>query len=277
MYTTIIRSEQLRKHLDDPDWIIVDCRYNLADTGAGYRDYLESHIPHAVYADLDRDLSATSKTGQGRHPLPDSADLVQVFSRLGIGPGSQVVVYDAAWGSIAARFWWLLKYMHHENVAVIDGGWQAWQAQGYETQTGAVANAPRAFTGAVRDELVIDIDGIASCPLLVDSREPPRYRGDIEPIDPVAGHIPGAINRFWKDNLLDTGHFRAPHQIRYDFRQLFREIPSGQVGFYCGSGVTACHNLLAAVYSGISMSRLYAGSWSEWCGRRGAAIETGDN
>jgi len=274
MFTTIIPAEQLYQHINDPGWIIVDCRYDLGDPAAGYRQYLESHIPKAVYADLDKDLSDTSRQGRGRHPLPDIEDLQRVFIRLGIGRDSQVAVYDGSYGSIAARLWWLLKYMSHEKVAVVDGGWQAWLAQGYEVETGARSNPSGSFTGVAREELVVSRERLSSCPLLVDSREPARYRGEIEPIDPVAGHIPGAVNRFWKENLEDNGYFRPPDRISEDFTRLFHNVPSSEAVFYCGSGVTACHNILAAEYSGLPVSRLYPGSWSEWCSVEGASIQT---
>ena len=276
MFTTIIQAQQLHDHLNDPDWVIVDCRYDLADGRAGLRGYLESHIPNAVYADLHDDLSDTSKTGRGRHPLPDSKALRRLFVRLGIHHDSQVVVYDAAGGAGAARLWWLLKFMQHGPVALLDGGWQAWQAAGYRCRPGAGQNPPGAFAGTARMEMLVTREQVTSSVLLIDSRDPARYRGEIEPIDPLAGHIPGALNHYWKDNLTAQGRFRPPHQIRYDFMRLFDGIAPGQVVFYCGSGVTACHNIAAARYAGLPLPRLYAGSWSEWCSGEKPLIETGN-
>lgn len=276
MFTTLIQTRELSDHLDDPDWVIVDCRYDLNDASAGFRAYLDSHIPNAVYADLHTDLSATGKTGRGRHPLPDDKALQRLCVSLGIHHDSQVVVYDAAAGSIAARLWWMLKYMRLGTVAVLDGGWQGWQAAGYSTEPGTGKNRPGSFTGTPRKEMLVTLEQINSCPLLVDSRDPARYRGEFEPIDPVAGHIPGAINRYWKDNLGADGCFLPAQQIRYDFTRLFNGVDPGQVVFYCGSGVTACHNLVAAQYAGLPLPRLYAGSWSEWCMGEKPAIATGN-
>lgn len=275
MYTTIIQARELHEHIEDPDWVMVDCRYDLADGPAGLRSYLDSHIPKAVYADLHDDLSDTGKTGRGRHPLPDAKALQRLFVRLGIHHDSQVVVYDAASGSIAARLWWLLKFMHHATVAVLDGGWQAWLDAGYETEQGMRKNPPGSFLGTARMEMLVTRKDLTSSPLVVDSREPARYRGDYEPIDPVAGHIPGAVNHFWKENLGSDGCFRAPCQLRDDLLRLYNGIAPEQVVFYCGSGVTACHNLVAAQYSGLPIPRLYAGSWSEWCAGENPAIEVG--
>ena len=275
MYTTIIQARDLHDHIKDPDWVIVDCRYDLADDAAGHRSYLDSHIPNAVYANLHDDLSDTGKTGRGRHPVPDDRALQRLFVRLGIHHDSQVVVYDAASGSIAARLWWLLKFMHHGMVAVLDGGWQAWLDADYDTEPGLRKNPPGNFLGTARMEMLVAREQVISSPLLVDSREPARYRGDYEPIDPVAGHIPGAVNHFWKENLDSDGCFLTPHRIRQDLLHLFNGIAPEQVVFYCGSGVTACHNLLAAQYSGLPIPRLYAGSWSEWCGEENPAIEKG--
>jgi thiosulfate/3-mercaptopyruvate sulfurtransferase len=275
MYTTLIQAQELHDHINDPDWVIVDCRYELSDGRAGHESYLDSHIPNAVYADLHTDLSDLGKAGRGRHPLPDPRALQRLFVTLGIHHDSQVVVYDAASGSIAARLWWLLKFMHHGTVAVLDGGWQTWLAAGYATESGAGKNPPGSFSGKPREEMLVNREQLPACPLLVDSRDPARYRGEFEPLDPVAGHVPGALNHYWKDNLEEAGCFRTPHQIRYDFTQLFNGIAPEQVVFYCGSGVTACLNLVAAQYAGLPLPRLYAGSWSEWCTGENPAVETG--
>lgn len=275
MYTTIIQARELHDHFEDPDWVIVDCRYDLADGPAGHRSYLESHVPNAVYADLHDDLSDTGKTGRGRHPLPDAKALQRLFIRLGIHHDSQVVVYDAASGSIAARLWWLLKFMHHGTVAVLDGGWQAWLDAGYASEPGTRKNPPGTLSGTARMEMLVTREDVMSSSLLVDSREPARYRGEFEPIDPVAGHIPGAVNHFWKENIGSEGCLRTPREIRDDLLRLFDGVTPEQVVFYCGSGVTACHNILAAHYSGLPMPRLYAGSWSEWSGGDHAAVAVG--
>lgn len=276
MHKTIVQVQELNQHLDDPDWVIVDCRYDLSDKSAGYRDYLNVHIPTAVYADLHDDLSSSATGGQGRHPLPGPARLNQVFSSLGIHQHSQVLVYDSASASIAARLWWMLRYMGHEAVAILEGGWLAWQAAGYETEQTERKNSPAQFEGNVRRDWLVSIDTVPEQALLVDSREPARYRGELEPMDPVAGHIPGAINHFWQKNLDTNGQFLASQQIRQNFLDFYGATRPEQVVFYCGSGVTACHNLLAAAHAGLPAARLYAGSWSEWCADPERPVATGE-
>ncbi len=275
MYSTIIQAQVLNQYLYDPAWAIFDCRYDLMNKPQGYRDYLHSHVPGAVYADLHDDLSGPPVTDHGRHPLPTPDRLCQVFSSFGIGKESQVVVYDSSSGSIAARLWWLLRYMGHEAVAVLDGGWQSWQTSGYATESGERKNQPAVFTGEPNKGWLVTMKAVRSLPLLVDSREPGRYRGELEPIDPVAGHIPGAVNHYWQENLDEVGYFLAPQQLRQKLALLYGDIPEQEVTFYCGSGVTACHNLLAAAHAGFSIPRLYAGSWSEWCSVSGQPVAKG--
>lgn len=266
MFTTLIDCRSLKASLDREDWVIVDTRFDLADKTAGYRAYLEGHIPGAVYADLEKDLSGPVGRSTGRHPVPDPARLDEVFSRLGIGPGMQVVAYDDAGGSIAARLWWLLRYLGHEAVAVLDGGWGDWLGQGFATESGQGPDRPpAAFQGRPRDAWLVTAVEVPDAVLLLDSREPDRYRGDREPIDPVAGHIPGAVNYYWRRNLNGHGRFRPAAEIRRDLLASLAEVPAEEAVFYCGSGVTACHNLLAAAWAGLPPPRLYAGSWSEWC------------
>ncbi|MFQ5660668.1 MAG: sulfurtransferase [Gammaproteobacteria bacterium] len=276
MYTSLIQANELHQSINDPAWVIVDCRYDLADKSAGYRAYLEAHIPNAVYADLHDDLSGPAVTDHGRHPLPTPARLEQLFSYMGITKQTQVAVYDASLGSIAARLWWLLRYVGHEAVAVLDGGWQLWREAGFECEQGERKNTPVGFKGHARPEWVVTLGDVMAAPLLVDSREPARYRGEHEPIDPVAGHIPGAINRYWKENLAADGCFLAPQQLRQDFLKMYADTPARESVFYCGSGVTACHNLLAAYHAGLPAPRLYAGSWSEWCADPERPVATGE-
>jgi len=260
----------------DPGCRIIDCRFDLADPSAGYRTYLESHIANAVYADLHEDLSGPPRTDHGRHPMPDANRLKQLFTSLGISNRRQVVAYDDASGSVAARLWWMLHYMGHESVAVLDGGWQAWLDAGLPVEQEERKNAPEPFQGDVKQSWLVTLDQVLAQPLLVDAREPARYRGEHEPIDPVAGHIPGAVNHYWKDNLTAAGHFLAPVQIRQVLLDYYAGISPGEVTFYCGSGVTACHNLLAAAYAGLPAGRLYAGSWSEWCALSDRPVATGE-
>jgi len=277
MYTTIIDITTVDENIDHPDWVIIDCRYDLTDKSFGRDAYLESHIPGAVYADLHDDLSGPPVTDHGRHPLPTPEQLNELFNYLGISRDTQVVVYDQVSGSFAARLWWLLRYMGHETVAVLDGGWQAWLEAELPVQPGEQINKPGDFQGRVRREWMITADQVPHAELLIDSRDPVRYRGEAEPLDRAAGHIPGAINHFWKDNLDSRGFFKDSKQIHQEFRGFLASVPSSAAVFYCGSGVTACHNLLAAAHAGLSAPKLYAGSWSDWCFAPGRPVATGSD
>ncbi|OGT35987.1 MAG: 3-mercaptopyruvate sulfurtransferase [Gammaproteobacteria bacterium RBG_16_51_14] len=275
MYTTVIASDALERHSNDPDWVIIDCRYDLADKSAGKNAYMESHIPGAIYADLHDDLSGPPVTNRGRHPLPVPDAMKQLFSRFGIGSRCQVIAYDGANGSFAARLWWMLRYMGHEAVAVLDGGWQAWQQANSPVRQGLETRSPVRFQGQAREDWVVTVENVTAARLLIDSRDPARFAGEMEPVDRVAGHIPGAINRFWKNNLEGNGNFKDSSRLRYEFLELMGNIAPADSVFYCGSGVTACHNLLAISHAGLAMPRLYAGSWSEWCADPGRPIATG--
>ncbi len=262
-------------HYDRQSWVVIDCRYDLGDLSSGHLCYLESHIADAVYADVHDHLSGPPVTDNGRHPMPTADKLRAVFSSFGIDEGKQVVVYDASSGAFAARLWWLLRYMGHDAVAVLDGGWQAWQSSHHSVEAGERQVVPAYFRGEPKREWLVTIDEVADSPLLVDSRDMARYRGEFEPLDPVAGHIPGAINRCWRENISESGYFLDFEQLKQQFCQIYADTPPAEVVFYCGSGVTACHNLLAAVHAGLPAARLYAGSWSEWCAMRGKLIATG--
>ena len=266
MCNTLIDTETLNARLADPGWFIADCRYDLTDKRAGYRRYLAGHVPGAVYADLQRHLSSPHPvTDCGRHPLPSRRQLEQTFSALGISNDKRVVAYDDSGGTFAARLWWLLHYAGHERAAVLDGGLNAWKQGGHEL-TGAVTPAVAgSFKARLKHGRLVRLPEVMQVPRLVDAREPPRYAGIIEPIDPVAGHIPGALNRYWKDNLDEQGKFLPAPRLRQAFRAVYAGAGEEDVTFYCGSGVSACHNLLAAVHAGYPLPRLYAGSWSEWC------------
>lgn len=276
MTETLINCADLNAMLRQAGRIIVDCRYDLNDAERGYREYLSAHIPGAVYADLHDDLSGPPLTDCGRHPLPSPEAQNALFRRLGINHGSGVVVYDDMSGAFAGRLWWMLRYMGHARVSVLDGGWQYWVQSGYPVESGAHKNTPGDFTGQPTPEWLVTLDQVRDIPLLVDSRDPARYRGETEPLDRVAGHIPGARNHFWKNNLQDNGLFRPAAEIRASFQQLLAGTPPGDAAFYCGSGVTACHNLLAAAHAGLPVPRLYAGSWSEWCADPGRPVATGE-
>ena len=277
VFTTLIDKETLANHLDAPHWVIVDCSYDLTDKNAGRDSYLASHIKGAVFADVLGDLSGPPVTDNGRHPLPAEAALNKLFSRLGINHDSQVIVYDNACACFAGRLWWMLRYMGHEAVAVLDGGWQSWEKAGLPTATEEERNANTHFQGTPRKDWLVTVDSVSASGLLIDSRDPERYRGECEPLDRAAGHIPGAINRCWKNNLDGSGFFKDTDQLRKEFESNFGVTDAGKAVFYCGSGVTACHNLLAVAHAGFDAPRLYAGSWSDWCSDPGRPVAIGEN
>lgn len=269
-YKTLIEPVALLAHLNMDDWAIVDCRFSLDDTERGRRDYGASHIPGALYLHLDEDLSGpivADKTG--RHPLPTPERAAAVFSRLGIDRNVQVVAYDDAGGSVAARVWWMLKWLGHDHVAVLDGGWQAWNATCLPTTDAPGSRTPRTFIPQIKPGLVADVHDVEAAVadpslLLLDARAPERYLGIHEPIDPVAGHIPGASNLPWDGNLDSAGRFLPPDQLKLRLEDALRGTPGDQVICYCGSGVSALHIALAMAHTDLPLPRLYAGSWSEW-------------
>lgn len=280
MKTTLISAVELAA-LPPGDVLVVDCRKDLADPAKGRRDYLAGHIPGAVYAELDTDLSDLSlqSQGLGRHPLPSADAFAAVLGRWGWRPDLQVVAYDAGNGALAAaRLWWLLRLASERAVAVLDGGYAAWQAEGLPVET--VVPQRTATTVAVQfdpAQVVLDHAALhaASAPLLIDARAAPRYRGDVEPLDPVAGHVPGALNRPFTDNLAADGRFKSTAELQRDFLAVLGTRAPAEVVHMCGSGVTACHNLLAMEYAGLAGSRLYAPSWSGWVSDRSRAVATG--
>lgn len=276
MYQTLIDVGTLAEKLDRPDWVIVDCRFSLADTAVGYTHYQTAHIPGAVYAHLDDDLCGPPVTDHGRHPLPAPQRLAQLFSRLGIDEMSQVVVYDDAGGMFASRLWWMLRYMGHYDVAVLDGGWQAWQTANLPTQTGVEKNEAAQFSGRPQPKWVVTLNEVASQPLLIDSRGPERYRGEIEPLDPQPGHIPGARNLPYQKQLDEHGYFRPIKEMKAELTAVLGGKSGEAATFYCGSGVSACLNLLAMAHVGLGNGRLYVGSWSEWCSDSERPIATGE-
>jgi len=281
-FTTLISSAALSMHLGDAAWVVVDCRFKLDDVTWGEREYAAAHIPGAVYADLDHDLSAAKTGTNGRHPLPDAVALASTFSRLGITTGMQVVAYDQDNGMYASRLWWMLRYMGHDAVAVLDGGFAKWIAEGRETRGGGESRFPSAFNGSPRRDMIVDAATVASLigstpasTRLLDARAPQRFRGESEPLDKVAGHIPGASNYFFQQNLDANGTFRTPEQLRAQLGGVLGDALPRDVVCYCGSGVTACHNLLAMEHAGLKGAKLYAGSWSEWCSDERRAVERG--
>jgi thiosulfate/3-mercaptopyruvate sulfurtransferase len=279
-FTTLISTAALDLHLDDAAYAIVDCRAALDDATWGRREHAAGHIPGAVYADLGTDLSGPRTGTNGRHPLPDPHTLAQTFSRLGIASGVQVVAYDQENGMFASRLWWLLRWLGHDAVAVLDGGFKKWVAEGRRVEIGDTRRPARPFTGSARPDWTVDVAAVASHlrggqQLLVDARAPERYRGDTEPIDKVGGHIPGAKNHFFKGNLDEHGLFRTPEELRARIGETIGDVPVEHVVCYCGSGVTACHNLLAFEHAGLQGARLYAGSWSEWTADESRPVEKG--
>ncbi len=254
---------------------VFDCRYDLMRPGWGREAYRQGHVPGAVFVDLGEDLSGPPLTDHGRHPMPSAEDLVALFSRLGIAAGTQVVAYDQRDGSQAARLWWLLRYMGHEAVAVLDGGFAAWQRDDLPERAGDEHRATARFRGAPRRDRLVVLDQLATLPRLVDARAAPRYRGEHEPIDRVAGHIPGARNLPFMDNLDADGRFLAPDRVRARFRQALDGVAAGDAAYTCGSGVTACHLALAARWAGLDEGRIYVGSFSEWCRDPARPVATG--
>jgi thiosulfate/3-mercaptopyruvate sulfurtransferase len=271
MHTTLLSPSELVPHLDDPTWLALDCRFTLADPQKSEGDYLQAHIPGAVYAHLERDLSGPIIPGKtGRHPLPTPEQAAKSFARLGVGDETQVVVYDDAGGALAAvRAWWMLRWLGHQAVAVLDGGWKTWLAEGRPPQAGRITRPPAAFTAQVRQGLFktsAEVDALRLDPAyrLVDVRAAERYHGKNETIDPLAGHIPGAISAPYTENLAPDGRFLPPETLRQRYLNLLSGVPAEQTVFYCGSGVTSIHAILAMLHAGLGEARLYAGSWSEW-------------
>ncbi len=272
MSTPTLPVSWLQNHLTEPNTVILDCRFSLADAQAGRRQYQLGHIPGAHYVDLNQDLSSPVGQHGGRHPLPNLVELAEKFAAMGIySGGSQepttVVVYDDGL-AFAARCWWLLRYLGHDAVKVLDGGFKAWQAAGYDVtdEVPQVGQERGQFLPNVRSQWVVDIDQVKARKdlpgvVLIDSREGDRYRGDREPIDPVAGHIPGAINYPWTE-IFDTNGYVLPEALQ---QQRWAAHQSNEMLVYCGSGVTACANLMSLEAAGIDNAKLYAGSWSDWC------------
>ena len=284
-WTTLVQAEALAGALGDPRLVVVDCRFSLADTAQGERDFRAAHVPGARYAHLDRDLSRPSADPRdGRHPWPGVDAFAATLARWGIGPGTQVVAYDGSDGSIAARLWCLLHAHDHAHAAVLDGGWARWMSLGLPVESAGLweppsrPSPPRKASPPWRlpqqedpDAVgVLDADDVQAHldagGLLVDARAAPRFRGEVEPLDPVAGHVPGAVNRPFADNLQADGRFKPADELAREFRALLGDRDPGSLVAMCGSGVTACHHLLAMAHAGLPVGRLYAGSWSGWIG-----------
>ena len=272
-YTTLVGTEQLARHLSDPDWVIVDCRFSLAEPESGRLAYREAHIPGAVYAHLNEDLSSPVVPGvTGRHPLPTIDRAVHTFSSWGIDDRTQVVAYDD-WGSgggaSAARLWWLLRWLGHKAVAVLDGGWGKWLSEKRPVRESIEYRRAHEFIPRLQPEMLAsirDVDAMRNDPQarVLDSRAPERYRGEVEPLDTVAGRIPGAQSAPYAENLGPDGKLLPVEALRKRFQALIGNVQVKNVVFYCGSGVTAAYNVLALAHAGLGDARLYNGSWSEW-------------
>ena len=284
MSELLISAHQLQNAMEQEPWLIFDVRHDLADHGAGRRAYEEAHIPGALYLDHERQLSAERTGSNGRHPLPSLQDFAALMHRQGLRPETRVAVYDASAGMFAAHLWWMLRWMGHEHVVVLDGGWQAWLEAGGLVESGVVGVAkhqePLQTEGLTPAMPTVDANAVLaniSNPsfTVVDARAPERFRGEVEPMDPVAGHIPGALNRPNSLNVQE-GYFKQPEQLREEFLALLDGRAPEQIVHQCGSGITASHNLFAMELAGLHGSRLYPGSWSEWCSDAQRPVQKGE-
>ena len=267
-FTTLVSPDQLAQHLHDPQWIVFDCRFALTRPESGRQAYAKSHIPGARYAHLNEDLSGPITPASGRHPLPDPGLLAGKLGQWGVDRDKQVVVYDDSFGSMAVRLWWLLRWLGHDAVALLDGGFPAWLKQGRELDADIPDVRPTEFHPAQNDSLWVDSEAVLAAlrqkRVIIDARAEERFTGFIEPLDKVAGHIPGSLNAPFEDNLDMRGNFLKPEELRAQYESLLHSAPPGEVIHLCGSGVTACHNLLAMELAGLPGGKLYVGSWSEW-------------
>ena len=281
MFTTLVSTEQLSAELDNAHWVVIDCRFTLTDPSAGRRAYTANHIPGARYAHLDEDLSSPITAHSGRHPLPDAQLLCQKLASWGVGAHTQVVVYDDSFGSMAVRLWWLLRWLGHENVALLNGGLPKWLREKRPMSDALPAMTPQVFSCALKPALGVDAHAVdfmrqSATHRLIDARPEQRFSGEREPLDTVAGHIPGAINWVFEENLDLDGTYLPPEELRENYARLMNGVAPENVIHSCGSGVTACHNILAMEIAGLTGSRLYPGSWSEWITDPARPIATGD-
>mgnify|MGYP000846182056 FL=1 len=278
-FTSLISVQELVESAT-PSWRIFDCRFRLADPAAGQQAYAEGHLPDALFLDLEEDLSGPTSGLNGRHPLPDPQHLAAKLGSLGVGPDTQVVAYDDTGGMFASRLWWLLRWLGHGKVAVLDGGLQAWAACGKALTTAIPEPTAARFEARLQRDMKVNADYVLSHlddpeVVIIDARSPDRFRGENETLDPVGGHIPGAINRFFQDNLGPDGRFKQAAQLQEELGKLIKGGDAHKVVAQCGSGVTACHNLLAMEAAGLDGARLYPGSWSEWCADPARPVATG--
>jgi len=281
MNDVLMSVEELRARLHDSLLRVADARFDLADPDAGAAAYASAHVPGAIYAHLDRDLSNHAQIGRGRHPLPEANTFARWLATVGYAPEQCWVVYDADSGAFAARLWWMLRAIGHREVRVLDGGFAAWRAAGGPLTTETAPRSATSVDATFIGSALVDFAAVESLRgdaawRLVDARAMPRFRGEVEPLDPVAGHVPGAINRPFADNLGADGRFKSAAALRAEWQRVLGPVDPDRVVHMCGSGVTACHNLLAMEHAGLSGSRLFPPSWSGWVSDRSRAVAAGD-
>lgn len=278
-YTTLVSTADLAAHLHE--WAVVDCRFDLQQETWGRQQYADAHVPGAVYADLGEDLAGRRTGRNGRHPLPSVEALAATFGRLGIDRSTQVAVYDQDVGMFASRLWWTLRYLGHDAVAVLDGGWAKWVREGRPVRGGGESRPAAVFAPSPRPQMAVDVTEVArrsgQNAALIDARGPERFLGQIEPLDRVAGHIPGATNHYFRWNIGESGTLLPPQQLRDTLSAVLGPHSPEEAIVYCGSGVSACHNLLAMEHAGLRGAKLYVGSWSEWSSDPARPVETGQS
>ena len=280
MQNILVSTADLAAHLGDPGWVVFDTRHDLMDVEKGRRLYAEGHIPGAYFLHVDEDLSGPKTGKNGRHPLPDLDEFAKRINQCGVKPETQVVMYDDVGGNFTVRLWWMLRWLGHEKAALLDGGYPLWQKEGRPITKDVPpprkgAFEPKPWLGSTVDLPFIERFREDPSIVLLEARAPERFKGITEPIDPVAGHIPAARNRFWQDNLLPDGRFKTAERLRDEWTRWLGGAPVAQSVHMCGSGVTACHNLFALELAGLGEARLYPGSWSEWCADPARPVATG--
>ena len=281
LYTTLVSTDTLARHLDDPDWVVFDCRFTLTNPDAGQSAYDKAHILGARYVHLDNDLSSPITEGSGRHPLPDPELLSKKLGQWGVGNQTQVVVYDDAFGAMASRMWWLLRWLGHGNVALLDGVYPKWLREKRPVTADKPSIVTAKFDYSLHDELWVDAHTVQQAlndnnTVLFDARSEERFSGEVEPLDTVAGHVPGAVNLPYEDNLNLGGDILSPDELRQEYIARLGGLAPEKVIHMCGSGVTACHNILAMEHAGLTGAKLYAGSWSEWITNSARPVATGE-
>ncbi|QJR12776.1 Putative thiosulfate sulfurtransferase SseB [Usitatibacter rugosus] len=276
----LVSTQELTRNLDNPNWVVIDVRHDLMKPDYGVKSYMEGHIPDAHFVSVDKDLAGAHTGTNGRHPLPDIDTFSRKMGRCGVTSERTVVAYDDMGGNWAVRLWWLLRWLGHEKVVLLDGDFRKWKKElrpmpkdPPPPRSGKFV--PRPLLGATVDTPFVDYFRKRPDGALIDARAPDRFSGQTEPVDPVAGRVPGAINRFWQTNLEPDGTWKSPEQLRKEFEAIIGSTKPEQTVHMCGSGVTACHNIFAMELAGLGGSRLYPGSWSEWCSDKTRAVATG--